>query len=66
MFRRPDVEYVIDSKGRRKAVIMSLKAFERLIEDLDDLQCIEDRRHETAVSLESVIADLKDAGRLPG
>ncbi|MEW6040039.1 MAG: type II toxin-antitoxin system prevent-host-death family antitoxin [Elusimicrobiota bacterium] len=39
-------EYVVDKKGKRKAVILSYKEFERLIEDINDLRDIAVREKE--------------------
>ncbi|MCX6377475.1 MAG: hypothetical protein NTU88_15815 [Armatimonadetes bacterium] len=64
MARAGTVQYIVDERGRRKSVIMSYKTYQRLLEDLADLQCIEDRKHEKPEDLEKVIAELKDAGRL--
>jgi len=45
-------------------VIMSYRTYQRLLEDLADLQCIEDRKHEKPEDLEVVLKELKDAGRI--
>lgn len=58
------IQYVVDERGRRKSVIMSYRTYQRLLEDLADLQCIEDRKGEEAKSLEVVLKELKDAGRI--
>jgi len=58
------IQYVVDERGRKKSVIMSYRTYQRLLEDLADLQCIEDRKHEKPEDLEKVIAELKDAGRI--
>jgi hypothetical protein len=59
-----DIQYVVDGKGRKKAVIMSYRAYQRLLEDLADLKCMEERKHEPSRPLESVIEDLRNVGRL--
>lgn len=58
------IEFIVDEKGRKKAVVMSYKAYQELLEDIADLQAIAERRDEKPESLESVIADLKNAGRI--
>ena len=64
MTRTTDVEFIVDKRGRKKSVVMGYRTYQRLMEDIADLQSIEDRKHEKPESLESVIAELKDAGRL--
>lgn len=45
-------KFVIDDKGRKTGVILSMKEYQRLIEDLHDLAVIAERRDEEAISLE--------------
>ena len=46
MVARPELhpQYVTDSDGRRKAVILPVEEFEELLEDLDDLAVAAERR----------------------
>jgi hypothetical protein len=64
MPKSSDVQFIVDQRGRKRSVVMSYRTYRRLMEDISDLQSIEDRKHEKPESLESVIAELKDAGRL--
>jgi len=43
--------YVIDEKGQRVAVILPLKEYEKLQEDLHDLAVAAERRDEKTISL---------------
>jgi PHD/YefM family antitoxin component YafN of YafNO toxin-antitoxin module len=43
-------QYVIDGEGRKKAVILPIEEFDELIEDLDDLACVAERRDEPTVA----------------
>ena len=54
-----------DETGRRTAVLLPLEEYERLIEDLQDLASIAERREEPAVSHEDLVAELKRDGLLP-
>ena len=54
-----NVKYVTDKKGVKKEVILSVKDFENLLEDLEDLAVAAERRNEGTVNHESVIKDLK-------
>lgn len=57
-------EYVVDEKGRRKAVILPWADYQRLQEDLHDLAVVAERRNEAPVSLADVKARLKADGLL--
>ena len=54
-----NVKYVTDKKGVKKEVILSVKDFENLLEDLEDLAVAAERRNEGTFNHESVIKDLK-------
>ena len=64
MARAEAVQYIVDERGRKKSVVMSYRAYKRLMEDVADLACMEERKNDTRRDLESVLAELKDAGRL--
>ena len=57
-----NVRYVTDKKGLKKEVILSLKDFENLLEDLEDLAVAAERRNEGTVNHESVKKELKKNG----
>ena len=58
-------QYVSDEAGRRTAVLLPIEDYERLLEDLEDLAAIAERRDEPTVSHEELIAGLKRDGLLP-
>ncbi len=47
-------QYVIDEKGRKKAVIIPIEEYEELLEDLHDLAVIAERRDEPTIDFEGV------------
>ena len=47
-------EFIYDENGKRKAVIMPIRKYEQLMEDLADLQAIEAVRHEKPIPLSEV------------
>ena len=51
MVPRPELhpQYVTDSDGQRKAVILPVQEFEELLEDLDDLAVAAERRDEPTI-----------------
>ena len=44
-------EYVTSVSGRKKAVILSIREYNRLLEDLHDLAVVAERREESPVTL---------------
>jgi len=58
------VQYVTDSAGEKTAVILPLGEFQDLIEDLEDLAAIAERRDEPTTSHEDFVAELKRDGLL--
>lgn len=58
------VQYVTDASGKKTAVILPLREFEELLEDLDDLAVIAERRDEPTTSHEDFVAELRRDGLL--
>lgn len=44
------VQYITNEKGRKTAVVLPIDQYEKLLEDLDDLAVIAERREEKTVS----------------
>jgi PHD/YefM family antitoxin component YafN of YafNO toxin-antitoxin module len=57
-------EYVTDSAGKRKAVILPVAEYKELLEDLEDLAVIAERREMPTISHQKVKSQLKRDGRL--
>ena len=57
-------QYVIDAKGNKTAVILSLQRYEQLMEDLHDLAVVAERREEKPISLEEMKRLLREDGLL--
>ena len=57
-------QYVIDTKGRKLSVILSLERYERLMEDLHDLAVVAERRDEKPISFDETKRRLKKDGIL--
>ena len=47
--------FVVDENGKRTAVALPIEEYERLLEDLEDLAVIAQRRHEPTESLSTVV-----------
>lgn len=58
-------QYVSDESGRRTAVLLPVEEYERLLEDLEDLAAIAERRDEPTISHEELVSGLKRDGLLP-
>ncbi len=56
--------FVTDNKGKKKAVILDIKLYQELLEDLEDLRLLAERRDEATSSLKEVEARLKANGLL--
>ena len=52
-------EFVTDSDGNKKAVILPLAEYEELLEDLDDLAVAAERKDEPTISHEQLMAGVE-------
>ena len=57
-------QFVIDAKGKKTGVILPLKRYQKLMEDLQDLLVVAERRSEEPISLEEMKGRLKKDGLL--
>ena len=57
-------EYVIDVNGNKKAVILSIEEYQELIEDMQDLAVVAERREEPVIPHADVMEELKRNGYL--
>lgn len=60
-----NLQYITDDEGEKKAVILPIEDFLELLEDLEDIALVAERRDEPTESFDKVIAELKDDGFLP-
>ena len=58
-------QYVTDDTGKKTAVVLPIEQYEKLLEDLEDLAAIAERRNEPTISHEELIEELKRDGLLP-
>ncbi len=54
-----EVQYVTNQTGEKTGVIMPIAEFEELMEDIEDLAAVAERREEPTVSHEELLAELK-------
>ena len=57
-------QFVVDVNGKKTAVIISLKRYQELMEDLHDLGVVAERRAERPISLAEMKRRLKKNGVL--
>ena len=55
-------QYVVDEKGRKTGVLLSLEQYEKLLEDLHDLAVVAERKSEKPISLTEMKRRLKKDG----
>jgi PHD/YefM family antitoxin component YafN of YafNO toxin-antitoxin module len=54
--------FIVDEKGKKTAVVLSLDEYEELLEDIHDLAIIAERRDEPTVSFDELKKRLKTDG----
>lgn len=47
----PQAQFVVNAQGKKTGVLLSLKQYQKLLEDLHDLAVIAERRDEEPISL---------------
>jgi len=58
------VQYVTDNKGRKTSVILPVETYEEMLEDIQDLVAVAERRKDKPVSLIEMKKRLKKDGLL--
>lgn len=63
---KPDksASFIVDEQGNRTAVILSIKEYQEMLEDLEDLAAIAERRDEETLPHDEVVASLRQDGLL--
>jgi hypothetical protein len=56
------VQYLTNEAGEKTAVVLSIADYQRMMEDLEDLADIVDRRDEPSIPHEEFLAQLKKDG----
>ena len=58
-------QYLTDANGAKVAAVIPIDEYKELMEDLNDLAVIAERRDEPRISFEEVKRRLKENGHLP-
>ena len=53
---------VVDHKGKKTAVLLPIEKYEQMVEDLEDLRVIAERKKEPTLSYKQLVAKLKRHG----
>ena len=57
-------QYITNEAGEKTSVILPIEEFHELIEDIEDLAIVAERRGEATISHERLVAELKKDGLL--
>ncbi|MFO8010511.1 MAG: type II toxin-antitoxin system Phd/YefM family antitoxin [Dehalococcoidia bacterium] len=57
-------QFVVDEKGKKTGVIVPVKQYQKLIEDLHDLAVVAERREEDTISFDELKSRLSKDGIL--
>lgn len=58
----PQAQFVVNAEGKKTGVLLSVKQYEKLLEDLHDLAVIATRRDEEPITLEDMKRRLQQDG----
>lgn len=59
------LQYVTDDAGHKTAVVLPIEQYEKLLEDLEDLAVVAERRDEATIPHDQFKQDLRRDGLLP-
>ena len=62
--KKLEIEYVTNRAGEKTAVIVPIDNFRELMEDIEDLAVVAERREEPVISHEQLLTELKQDGIL--
>jgi len=62
--REMQLKYITNETGEKTAVILPIEEFEELLEDIEDMAAILERRDEPTIPFKEVIEKLKKNGLL--
>ena len=63
--RQIELQYVMNQAGEKTAVILPITEFEELLDDLEDLAAVAERRAGSTISHDEAAAELKRDGLIP-
>ena len=57
-------QFVVDGKGKKTGIILPVREYRKLMEDLHDLAVVAERRDETAIAFDEMKLQMKKDGLL--
>ena len=57
-------QYVLDESNQKSAVILPMAEYESLMEDIEDLAAVAERREEPTITHEALLQELRQDGLL--
>jgi hypothetical protein len=63
-YKNMSPQFIVDEKGHKNQVILRLEIFENLLEDLEDLALVAERRDDERTDYASFREELKQEGKL--
>ena len=63
-YKNMSPQFIVDEKGHKNQVILRLEIFENLLEDLEDLALVAERRDDERNDYASFREELKQEGKL--
>ena len=58
--------YIVAPDGHKESILLGLEEYYNLLEEIDDLRTLEERRNEGVISSQQMKERLKHSGHLPG
>lgn len=58
----PQEQFIVNAKGKKTGVLLSLRQYQKLMEDLHDLAIVAERRKEKPVTLKELKRRLRKDG----
>ena len=62
--KEPTASYIVNNKGEKTAIILPIETYNELLEDLEDLAVVAERRGEPTIPHEQFVSELKRDGLL--
>ena len=59
-----NIQYITDETGEKRSVVLPVEDYEELLEDIQDLVTIAERKNVKSLSLDEVLKNLKADGLL--
>jgi hypothetical protein len=56
------LQYITDNTGEKTAVILPIQEFQELLDDIEDLAAVAERREEPSISHDALLAELRRDG----